>query len=1585
LSALSSKLGPQDPGRAAGADTGRYESTQAYRPRRRPETVEDRDACALYAAVRRDGKATHDVIEKGFVALQKMLHRAGNVDGEGDGCGVMVDIPRLLWQDEIRHGGHAPRLALDPAFAVAHVFVSRSADYERVKQEARQAFHRAGLRVLAEREDRVNSAALGHTAREEEPHFWQVGVLVPDAAARDRVLFDVAIEIEGALDAHVASLSADTCVYKVMGAPLVLQRYFQDLSDPRCETVSLLGHNRYSTNTWPSFMRVQPFSVLGHNGEINTIARLRAEALMLGAPIRDDSSDSQDLNRLIETLIHRGLSLPEAMELAVPPIVHEIRQFPEDLRGFYMYLRQAMGPFAQGPIALIARHGDEHVFSVDALGLRPLWQIEAHDAYVFSSEPGVVPIADMTGEPKPLSPGEKVTVRVKRDKSARLFDHQAMQRLVHKRWLERTGAQAVAGFEQAIPTGGPLEGPEIPGYDSAGPAEPVKVSERVLAGMGWQREDTKLVQQMASNGAEPIGSLGYDGPLAALSPERQNLADFFKETVAVVTNPAIDREREIEHFSCRAVFGARPSIDRPQDDPRTIETAFPIILGGHHEMAPLSDETYRSVAKEHKTYLLEDLWECFRGRAAVLDISCLEAETVEGALERLEFEAAKRVLDGAELLVLSDRTAFEGERPWLDPHLALSAIDRALREYRVGAADENLRRRTSIVLRSGAIRNVHDVCMALGLGADGVCPYVLTEVICVDDYQSDISNICSALRKGIEKVISTLGIHEVRGYARLFSAIGLKTELVEIFGTPGYYGSRNAGTGFAELNAESVVRQRILAGQEEGKPAKTFRFYPKVYKSAIAAAGGASSFEEYSAKVRDLEHEQPISMRHILDLKSDRTPIDPELVDPGVGRHSYPIVISSMSFGSQGETAFRAYPEAAKRLNIVCVNGEGGEIRDMYGKYPLWRGQQVASGRFGVTSEMLNSSYLVEIKIGQGAKPGEGGHLPAKKVSEKVAAARNASPGTDLISPSNNHDLYSIEDLAELIDELKTANPDVRVSVKVPVVPNIGTIGVGIAKAGADIITLSGFEGGTGAARQHALRHVGLPSDIGTRAVHLALMETGIRNRVEIWADGGYRHGWDIVKLHCLGANRVAFGTLAMVSIGCTICRGCQLDTCHVGIATQIESMAEAEEKGLKKFTPQEFERAAESCARFFGGMGEEVRQIVADLGYERAQDLVGRSDLLVQARAKEAIDLGHMIRPLEEMLDLEPIDMPVSAEEQREAAGLIVAQPIRMEPKEASHEIAALASEVCGGPVSISGARVEGAAGDGSVTVTSTGHVTHEYHRPVDANDRVLGTELAGALSRARIFRPAGAPPHSMEPLADLHFNGGSIGGSGLGAFNVWGVDIRVEGGAQDGVGKTMFGGTIAIMKGRNRAGERVNGSVGKSFAYGAQRGRFFVQGSADSRFCIRLSGADVVIGGEPHERVRDDLGGIADRANIKGFAFEYMTAGRAVVLGDIGPWACAGQTGGRVYMRLNDEWGLDREAIERRLGKGSKVALLDLDATGAADVKELLDHYAQELERSDQHEEAQRIRGIAADPGSHFLMSVPEAEQTDPSVSTE
>jgi glutamate synthase (NADPH) large chain len=619
---------PSRPSRAAAGDPQaapeRYSPELPWRPLVPPPSVEDRDACAIYASVRKDATPSHAPVALALRNLQKMLHRAGNVDGEGDGCGVLVDIPRRIWAEEVRAGGHNPALVLDDGFCVAHVFVERSSDLEQVQHDARQVLAAGGFRILAERVGNVNSQALGATAREEEPHFWQIGGLVADSA-RSECVFDLMIELERELSLHVPSFSSATCVYKVMGAPKVLGEYYPDLRDERFETVGCFGHNRYSTNTWPSFKRVQPFSVLGHNGEINTIAQLRQEARMLGVPIEPGASDSQDLNRVIDTLIRReDLSLAEAMEMVVPPIVNEVRALPEELHPFYMYLRQAMGPFAQGPVALIARHRDECVFSADALGLRPLWKVETPDDYIFSSEPGVVSVHEMVSEPLPLGPGEKFLVTIDGDRRrARLRSHAEMQRVVAKRWAERAGGE-VAPYERALTTGGPLEGAEIPGYTAAGPSEPVKVEDRVLAGFGWQRDDVKLCQQMASNGAEPIGSLGYDGPLAALSPERQNLADYFKETVAVVTNPAIDREREIEHFSTRAVFGRRPSI-HDAGDTGIVETSFPVILGGHHDLAPLSDSTYRQIAREHKTYLLEDLWEDFRDRAAAIDVALLES------------------------------------------------------------------------------------------------------------------------------------------------------------------------------------------------------------------------------------------------------------------------------------------------------------------------------------------------------------------------------------------------------------------------------------------------------------------------------------------------------------------------------------------------------------------------------------------------------------------------------------------------------------------------------------------------------------------------------------------------------------------------------------------------------------------------------------------------------------------------------------------------------------------------------------------------------------------------------------------------
>src|SRR5258706_8595681 len=598
-----------------------------------------------------------------------------------------------------------------------------------------------------------------------------------------------------------------------------------------------------------------------------------------------------------------------------------------------------------------------------------------------------------------------------------------------------------------------------------------------------------------------------------------------------------------------------------------------------------------------------------------------------------------------------------------------------------------------------------------------------------------------------------------------------------------------------------LLRERTPARVEP-----PYRVYPRIWKAALAAARDEAPYAAYAEKLEQIEHERPISLRHLLDVARDTSGEPDRRATTRSGEHAAPMYISSMSFGSQGETAYRAYAEAMARLDLLCINGEGGELPDLIGRYPRNRGQQIASGRFGVSALLANSSNYLEIKIGQGAKPGEGGHLPARKVSKKVALARNAQPGVDLISPSNNHDIYSIEDLAQVVHELKTVNPRARVSVKVPVVPDIGVIAVGIAKAGADIVTLSGFDGGTGAARQHALRRAGLPVEIGVAQAHRALVASGLRDVVELWCDGGMKSALDVAKMLCLGADRVGFGTLAMVAIGCTICRGCQLDTCHVGIATQLESVAEATDRGVKRFEPREFERAVENLTRFFTALREELARIAAQLGVRATTDLVGRTDLLAQARGLDRVDLRELLEPV--------TWTPPGRRELRVVAG-----------------VAASTEEVQEG-------------------------------RTLRSADRFVATDTSGELARLRI---AGA---SVADVASI-FREGSVAGNGFAAYATDGVALTLRGGAQDGAAKTALGGVVAILKARNAAGRFVDGSVGKCFAYGAQRGRFLVQGGADARAAIRLSGAQVVFGGD-----------------LRGFAFEYITGGTAVVHGDHRRW---------------------------------------------------------------------------------------------------
>ncbi len=1494
----------------------------------------ERDACAIIAFFNKAGRATHGNLQRTIEALIKMGHRAGEISGEGDGCGVLTDLPRALWSECLVGAGHPAELAADPRFAVGHLLIPQPALAAKpgLREAILARLDAAGVQLLVEQPGTVRSEVLSATARRFEPLFWQLALLCPEKEDADRLLFRLQLGIELETPAHVASLSTRVAAYKVHGAPELLNRYYPELKRRDFASAATIGHSRFSTNTLPTVLRAQPFSLLGHNGEINTIARLREEARLLGILLPPGGSDSQDLNRTLEGLLaDYGLSLFEAMELVFPPIFSAMDAMPDERRELYTFFRRFLRASAQGPAAIIARYLDQCVCSVDAMGLRPLWFGQTDQEYFASSEVGVVPQEELTSDPKPLAPGEKLGLRLAAGRRVQLLDHFQLQQETLRLFRRRTRLPAQARSLLAPPIAAPAH---PAGRDFTRGAK--LRQENLLAALAWKNSDLRNLRDIARSGQEPIASLGYDGPLAALALGRQNLSDYFKEQVAVVTNPAIDREREAEHFSTRVYLGPRPRL---KGAPRpALQLEVPLLPGGRRLGPEPADG---ELAQRFATATLEGLLTRFGRGVKRLSCTLGREESVAAALERLQGEAIKAAGRGRILLLVDDASAFAGRQDFLDPFLVVAGLHQALKEA-PPAAGENLRRRVAIVLRSGALRNLHDLIFALGMGADALCPYLMWEL--ADQEPEGLERLFAVLSGGLQKVISTMGTHEIGGYGKYFASIGLAPEIAALFETPDFCGSASGGLTLARLEVNQRERTALARSRERLPVPAQFRLYPRIWKMVGQVAKMEESYADLSRLIRDLETEHPLALRHLLDFRfTPELCVDPEDVDAGIGGHDLPILISAMSFGSQGETPFRIYAEAAKRLNIICMNGEGGEIADMLGKYRKNRGQQIASGRFGVHMELLNSAEVLEIKVGQGAKPGEGGHLPGFKVTDKIAAARNAVPGVGLISPSNNHDIYSIEDLAQLIEELKTANPQARISVKVPAVAGIGTIAMGIAKAGADIITISGYDGGTGAARKHAIKFVGLPAEIGVREAHLALSAAGLRHTLEIWADGGARSGRDVVKLMLLGANRVGFGTLAMVVIGCTACRGCHLDTCHVGIATQIESQEEAERRGLKRFVPRVLENGIIYETTFFRALGEEIRILTAKLGFTRSQELVGRADLLEQTRGLERLDLAGLLAPPGEATPTQP-----------ESGVRIIRKPLNY----LTELIATLVTRAF-------------AEGEDRVRFDDDN---------ASSSDRAIGTHLAGAMTRARHAGLYGA-----EKRALLQFRRDSIPGNGLGAFNIEPVNIRVHGATQDGVAKCATGGRIIILKGENRDGVRVGGSVGKGLAYGAQGGTIYVQGDADSRACIRLSGADVVLGGRLRRPLADERGQLAGRANLKGFAFEYMTAGRVVVLGDPGPWICSGMTGGTVYCRLDEKLGLDRAALRRRLATGAGVEIRDLEETDLAVLDELLGGYHRELLHSNQAEEADWVAQVLAGARTGFVKLVPAGSGARSTASTE
>jgi len=1520
----------------------------------------EHDACALFMCVNKHGEVSHSTLQRGINALSHMTHRTGFIEGEGDGSGIQTDIPRKIWAKILANHGFEARLVDNPNFWVGHCFVPMEEDFTTFRDELVAHFNEAGLNVKLTQQGLVVPDALGPRARSQMPTFWQIAGIADGEHVESRLL-DVLEDIEDRLPIHFASLSTHNAVYKVQGSVDVLVSFYPDLQDGEFETAFALCHSRYSTNTATNFFRAQPFLILGHNGEINTIARFREQAMALNTQLDGFGSDSQDVDRAIHTFCTKyGLDVIEAMEYVFPAVPHEIEQLPEDLQSVYKRIRQIFGPFAQGPAAVVARYADYAVASVDALGLRPLWFVETLDEFALSSERGAIPLKEMVGDTRALAPGEKIAIKLTRGEGTDLLEHRDIRRHVQQRFkqehdvpktsipaLDWPGSEGVTGLGQNGHNSLPHSNGGLSPGGGAAPTAPTKtkiavktapaasapwqipaddyvVDTAVLAAAGWQREHLREIDTMKELGKEVVGSLGHDGPLAILSQNRVNIADYFKETVAVVTNPAIDRVREAEAFSTESVIGKRPPMGaEPDPADIVVQLKSPLLSGGHPLLG--SVEVARKVAEEVGSMPVDDLAAIFGNKATYLNMGTYEGETGKEAIERLQNDAIDAVRGGAQCLILDDSETILTGLGWVDPHLATSAVDKALRE----AGDAvNLRRRAGIVVRSAGLRTLHDLILLSGFGADAMNPYAMllgalnAHKRVTEDEQEILDFqklVLKTMTAGLEKVTSTMGCHELRGYGRVFGSIGIAPSVADILGTPNFLGVEHVGLNWDKLNDQAAQRQLELTGEEKRpRLANVDRFYPKWWKKVEDFAMGNMEHEELLSIFDDLQEKVPVALRHIMGFNyPDSSDVAAEDVDLTVGTHSMPLVIGAMSFGSQGELAYRAYAGAAPLLNIMAVNGEGGEIADMLLRLNPHRGQQVASGRFGVNAEFLNSCSVIEIKIGQGAKPGEGGMLPAYKVTEQIAAARRTNPHVPLISPSNNHDLYSIEDLAELIFELKMINTEAKVSVKLPVVPNIGVIAVGVAKAGADIINLTGYDGGTGAARKHALQYVGLPAEIGIIQAHRALVEAGLRDDVEVWADGGMKTGSDAVKMMLLGANRVGFGTMAMVAIGCTICRKCNEGTCHVGITTHIKTVEEADELGLPSFVPRDSDESLHGIVRVFEGIGEEMKGIISKLGFTNAQDIVGRVDLLKQVRFEEYIDLAAAFDPVESIgIDIDP-DNTCMIEPEAQLTRQITEEVIKR-------------LNLDQGEVGYSGEAM--------------------------GSDRVLGSHLAGSMMRE-------SQQYESAEKVQLHFGESSIAGHGLGAFNIDRLDIVVEGGAHDGVAKSANGGRVAVMKGINAEGKRVDGNVGKSFAYGAQRGTLIVQGGADSRACIRFSGADAIFGGEITQKIDDTESSVGTHANLKGFACEYMTSGRVMIMGDCGPYAFAGMSGGVVYQKLTPDFGFDDAALKRRIAKNAQVCIEPVDDNDVIEMRKLFDRYISALEETKQPEEAARIRALADD----------------------
>lgn len=1414
----------------------------------------EHDACGVGMIVNIHGNKSHELVDSALKVLENMKHRGaeGADNKTGDGAGIMLQIPHefiLLQGIPVPEKGH---------YGTGLVFLPKDeAEQQTILSVFIEEVEREGLQLMHVRAVPTNSAILGKDAFETEPAVKQVFVTGAEPQTLERKLYIVRKKVEKRVankDFYICSLSSKNIVYKGMLSSTQLREYFPDLTQPYFTSGLAIVHSRFSTNTFPTWGLAQPFRLLAHNGEINTIRGNRvwmeARESVLSTDVLGDvknispiiqphMSDSASLDNVLEFLVMSGLSLPHAMAMLVPESFNDKNPISEDLKAFYEYHSILMEPW-DGPAALLFSDGRYAGGMLDRNGLRPArYLITKNDMMVVASEAGVISFeANEIKEKGRLQPGKILLIDTQEGNI--YYDGELKKRLAtafpYRQWLSANRIEL-----DALKSGRKV--------DNA-----VEDFDKHLRVFGFTREDVeRTIMPMANNGSEPIASMGNDTPLAVLSDRPQLLFNYFRQQFAQVTNPAIDPIREELVMSLTEYVGAvGMNILSPNESHcKMVRLPQPILT--NRQLDILCNIRY----KGFNTVKLPMTFESAKG-----------AEGLKEALDNLCHMAEQSVNDGINYIILSDRGVDETHAA-IPSLLAVSAVHHYL-------ISVQKRMETALVVESGETREVMHAALLIGYGASAINPYMAFAVL--DDlvkrgevqmnYETAEKNYIKAICKGLYKVLSKMGISTLRSYrgAKIFEAIGLSDELLRT-----YFGTAAGSIGGIHLDQiardygkfhdegytpdyEDRELQGLLpyVGQfSYRKDGEKHAWNPETISTLQLATrlGSYKKFKEFTALVD--QKEKPIFLRDFFEFKRNPIPVDEvESVDDIV-KH---FVTGAMSFGAISKEAHEALALAMNKLGARSNTGEGGEDNERFsetydGISLSSKTKQIASGRFGVTTEYLVNAEEIQIKVAQGAKPGEGGQLPGYKVNKIIAKTRHSIPGISLISPPPHHDIYSIEDLAQLIFDLKNVNPKAQISVKLVAESGVGTIAAGVAKAKADLIVISGAEGGTGASPASSMRYAGISPEIGLSETQQTLVLNGLRGQVRLQTDGQIKTGRDIISMALLGAEEFGFGTTVLIVLGCVMMRKCHANTCPVGVATQNPELRE------------HFRGHYEYVVNYFRFLAQEVREYLAEMGFRHFNDIVGRTDLIAlrerEATSKAAtLDFSRLLH--------------------------------RVDNDAAIHHVTSQKHDID----AVLDTQIIKAA---APAIDMQKEVSLEY--AIANTDRSVGAMLSGAVVAK--YGHKGLPDETIN----IKFKGSA--GQSFGAFLPTGVSFKLEGEANDYLGKALSGGRIAVMPPvRSSYKAEENTIAGNTLLYGATSGEVYINGKVGERFAVRNSGAIAVVEG------------------VGDHCCEYMTGGRVVVLGETGRNFAAGMSGGVAYVwdkNHNFDYFCNMEMVELSLIENS------------------------------------------------------------------